>query len=316
MRSASMTIGRAPRRATFALLATVLAALSLPVGCGGDDRPDAYGNFEATEVTVSAEASGRLLDFVAREGLTLDAGAVVGRIETTAEQLRLDETIARRRSAEARIAEAEAQVDVLLAQLETAREELARERRLAAAEASTERQVNLRQGEVRRLEEQVEAARRTATSAARELGAIEAQIAQVEDRIADAEIVNPITGTVLAVYAEPGELVTTGAPLYDLADLDPITLRAYLAETQLGEVRLGQEVVVRWDVGEDRFGERPGRVTWIADEAEFTPTRIQTREERVDLVYAVEVAVANPEGRLKVGMPAEIEIPGDREASE
>lgn len=291
-----------PRFLTLIFLA-VLAAC-------GEDEPDAYGNFEATEVVVAAEASGRLVSFHPREGARLAAGAVVAQIDTTTLALQRDELVSRRQSAETRTAETDAQVGVLQAQLSTARTEYERTLRLFRDEAATAQQLDRARGEVRVLEERIQAARATTGTARQEVGGAEARIAQVDEQIRKARVVNPSAGTVLTTYAERGEFVQTGQPLYKVADLDQMVLRAYVSGAQLPAVRIGQRVQVIVDSGQE--GETralPGTVAWIASEAEFTPTPVQTRDERADLVYAIEVRVPNRDGLLKIGMPAEVDLP-------
>jgi HlyD family secretion protein len=321
----------------FALPVVLVLAL-FAVACGDDDRSDAYGNFEATETTVSAEARGRLLELSVREGDPVEAGQVVGRIESSGLEADREALVARRQSLEsqrtvaqtralaarARIAEAEAAAGALAAQLDTARRELERTRRLFEDRAATERELSERQGRVAELEERLEQARAGAAAARAEArvpeaeaGAVDAQVAEVDARIrqaelalGDAEVENPAAGTVVTVLAEVGETVAFGAPLYTVADLDPITLRAYVTGEQLPGLRLGQEVTVLTDEfaegPADALERRPGRVVWIAREAQFTPTPIQTRDERAELVYAFDVQVPNPDGRLKIGMPGEV----------
>ena len=277
----------------------------LAAGCG-EPEPDAYGNFEATEVTVSAEASGRLLRLDAREGTTLRTGQLVGLVDTTSLALQRRELLARKRAAGARLEEVARRVDGLQAQLRTARQEYERDLRLFEEEAATARQVNLREGEVRALERQVEATRAQRRAAEEEIASVDAQVEQVRERITDSVIENPLDGVVLTQFADAGEFVGVGQPLYDIARLDTLELRAYVTEAQLARVRLGQRVTVSYDVGEDRRASRPGVITKVASEAEFTPTPIQTRQERTSLVYAIEVTVPNPDGAIKVGMPGEV----------
>lgn len=288
----------------LALLGSAVATVAL-AGCG-DDEADAYGNFEADEVVVSAEAGGRLLRFDVEEGTRLLAGAVVGVIDTATLVLQREELSAQQRSATGRAAEAEAQIRVLEAQLATAIDEYERTVRLYRAEAATARQLNLAEGEVRVLRRRIEAARVQSSVARQEIGGAEARRRQVEQRVGDSHVTNPLSGTVLATFAEPGEFVQPGQPLYRIADLQTLTLRAYVSGAQLARVRLGAQVTVRYDAGDDEYGRVAGRVTRIASEAEFTPTPIQTREERTDQVYAVEIRVANPDGALKIGMPGEL----------
>lgn len=288
--------------------ASVAVALLALGGCRTNE-PDAYGNFEASEVVVSAEGSGRLLRFEARQGEPLAAGAVVALIDTTTLGLQTQELASQQAASLTRTREAEAQIGVLQAQLETAREEHARTLRLFRAEAATAQQLNLAEGEVRVLEQRIDAARAQAEGARQEVGGVQARTAQVQEQIRRAQVVNPAAGTVLTTYAEPGEFVQPGQPLYKIADLRALTLRAYVSGAQLAAVRLGQRVTVQVDGGEDARIGLPGTVTWISSEAEFTPTPIQTRDERTEQVYAVKVRVDNPDGVLKIGMPGEVVLP-------
>lgn len=283
----------------------LFAAALLLAGCKKDE-PDAYGNFEAKEVVVAAEGSGRLLRFEARQGEPLAAGAVVALIDTTELALRTQELASQQAGAVTRTREAEAQIGVLMAQLATAREEHARTLRLYRAEAATAQQLNLAEGEVRVLEERVRAARAQTEAVREEVGGVQARTAQVQDQIRRSQVVNPAAGTVLTTYSETGEFVQPGQPLYKIADLRALTLRAYVSGAQLAAVRLGQRVTVQVDGPEDARVGFPGTVTWISPEAEFTPTPIQTRDERTEQVYAVEIRVANPDGVLKIGMPGEV----------
>ncbi|HEX6041000.1 HlyD family secretion protein [Longimicrobium sp.] len=302
-----MNINRSISAVSLVLLPLLLA------GCRKDE-PDAYGNFEADEVVVSAEGSGQLLRFAARQGEPLAAGAVVALIDTTALALRTAELASQEAATVTRTREAQAQIGVLEAQLATAREEHARTLRLFRAEAATAQQLNLAEGEVRVLEERIRAARAVTEAARQEVGGVQARAAQVQEQIRQSQVVNPVAGTVLATYSEQGEFVQPGQPLYKIADLGTLTLRAYVSGAQLAAVRVGQRVTVQVDAGEDARRGFPGTVTWISPEAEFTPTPIQTRDERTEQVYAVEIRVANPQGMLKIGMPAEVVLAAEAPA--
>jgi HlyD family secretion protein len=257
-------------------------------------------------VVVSAEVAGRLLRFDPDEGDRLPAGALVGQIDTLSLALQRAELRALQRASGSRTSQAEAQIDVLRAQLATARDEHARIARLYEAEAATAQQLARSEGEVRVLEEQIRGARAQTTGAREEAGGAEARIARIDEQIARSRIMNPIAGTVLATYVEEGEFAQPGGPLYRIARLDTLTLRAYVSGGQLTRVVIGDEVRVQVDAGDGELRTVPGRVTWIASEAEFTPTPIQTREERTDLVYAVRIRVPNPDGAIKIGMPGEV----------
>lgn len=293
-------------RLSKAAALTALVVVSALVGGCGEEEPDAYGNFEAREVVVSAEIGGRLLRFEPDEGDRLPGGSVVGQMDTATLALQRDELLAKRSASRTRTTEAGAQIGVLRAQLGTARAEYERTLRLYRVEAATARQLNQAEGEVRVLEERIQAARAQAETVREEAGGADARLAQIAEQIRKSRIVNPITGTVLTTYVEAGEFVRPGAPLYEVADLDVLTLRAYVSGAQLAAVRLGAPLEVRVDAGEGELLRVPGRVTWIASEAEFTPTPIQTREERTDQVYAVKIRVANPDGAIKIGMPGEV----------
>ena len=269
---------------------------------------DAYGNFEATEVTVASEVPGRVLRLDAEEGRRLTAGEEVGLVDSTALVLQRAELLARRASAQARIREVEATAAVFETQQGIAERELERTRRLLAAQAATAQQGDRAERDVRVLREQLQGAQAARVTVLREVASIEAQVATLEDRIRRSRIVAPEAGTVLTRYVEPGELVQAGSPLFKMASLDTLILRAYVSGAQLSQVALGQVHVVRVDAGGDSLRTLEGRVTWIAPAAEFTPTPIQTREERVMQVYAVKLAVPNADGRLRLGMPAELTL--------
>lgn len=307
------------------IIVGVLLAIILFSGCGHEPESDAYGNFRATEVTVSAQAQGRLVAFTAEEGARLVAGEIVGLVDTT--QLALQRQallaqrtglIAQRQAILAQEPEIAAQAGALRAQLATAEEELGRTRRLYDDDAATARELNQRQGEVAVLQRQVEQAlarsggvREQAGSIAAQVGQTEAQLREIGTRIDDARVRNPEAGTVLSVVARRGETVHPGAPLYTIANIDTLTLRAYATGRQLPRLRIGMPVDVVVDETGGGTQTLPGRVTWIASDAQFTPTPIQTRDQRAELVYAFDVRVANPDGRLKIGMPGEVRFGKD-----
>ena len=286
-------------------LSQLLAVLA---GCTAPE-PDAFGTFEADEVTVSAEVDGRLLRFDVREGERLEAGARVGLVDTVPIALQLREARSRLAAARSGTGQAEAEIAALRAELATAERDLARVERLHADEAATDRQLDEARTRASVLRDRVRAAVSGRAGRSEEATAIEAQIDRLEDRLDRSRIRNPVTGTVLTTVVEAGEFVQPGRALYQIARLDTLTFRAYVDGGLLGELRLGQPASVTVDAGEGRRS-HDGTVSWIASEAEFTPTPIQTREERTDLVYAVEIRVPNPDGRLKIGMPADVVFGG------
>ena len=287
------------------ILLAGLAALTL-AACRGKGA-DAFGNFEATEVTVAAEVGGRLLSFRLEEGDRVAEAAVVGVVDTVPLLLERQALAARRAAASAGTREAAANIAALEVQRSIADRELARTERLLKQSAATAQQGDRADHDARVVREQLSGARAARGSAHQQVAALDAELGSIDDRLARARIASPLTGTVLARYVEPGEYVQAGQPLFKLASLDSLTFRAYVSNAQLTRLKLGQEVRIAVDRG-DSLATMPGRVTWIASAAEFTPTPIQTREERADQVYAVKIAVANAEGRLRIGMPGELTI--------
>ena len=277
--------------------------------CRHTQEPDAYGNFEATETVVSAEASGALLWFTPTEGQQVAPGTLLGVIDTA--QLALDraQIRAQRSSVSSRETESARQIDVLEVQREFANRAYARTRRLFAEKAATAQQLEQAEREYRVLGEQLAAARAQRQSVSGDASASDARVAQIADRIAKSRIAAPFAGTVLATYTRAGEFVQPGQPLFRLANLDSLTLRAYVTEPQLSQLRIGQRVEVSVDRPEGVRLTVPGTVSWVAAKAEFTPTPVQTRDERADLVYAVKIRVANRNGVLKIGMPADVAFP-------
>jgi HlyD family secretion protein len=206
----------------------------------------------------------------------------------------------------ARASEVGQNVDVLLVQRDIARRNYERMKRLFAEQAATARELDQAERDYRVLVQQIEAARAQRHTAGEDVTTGDARVAQIAERIAKSRVLNPVSGTVLVTYAEAGEVVQQGQPLYKVADTDSLVVRAYIAETQLARVKVGQTVQVTVDVADGKRVGMPGVVTWISPEAEFTPTPIQTRDERGDLVYAIKIRVANPRGVAKIGMPADV----------
>lgn len=293
------------KRSTMYLLLLILA------GCSRSESFDATGTFEATEITVSAEASGRILAFDVNEGDRIAQGQTVGTIDTVQlylQKMQLERQIASVRSNRPDISK---QVTALREQIAQQEAERTRVKRLLDDGAATTKQLDDIDASLKILNGQLEATlstlRNNTASIDENSSSIELQIAQVEDRLAKCRIVSPVTGTVLAKYAETGELASTGRPLMKVADLDHIYLRAYFTSEQLAALQLGQEVTVTADFGADEQYEYPGHIIWIASESEFTPKNIQTRNTRANLVYAVKIAVEN-DGRLKIGLYGEVNL--------
>jgi HlyD family secretion protein len=285
---------------------TGLTALALMLtSCGNDNgKADGYGNFEATEITVSAEATGKLMAFDVEEGERLNEGQVVGYIDTIQLSLKKAQLLASRQKIEATSSSVLSQIDVYREQERTLTVEKNRILNMLKDSAATQKQLDDVEGRLSVLQRQIASVRAQNASVLSELETLDAQLAQIDDQIRKSVITNPETGTVLIKYAEPGEVTSFGKPLYKLGKLDDMILRVYVSEVQLPSLSIGEQVDVRID---DAEGMRtlPGTITWISSTAEFTPKVIQTKEERVNLVYAVKVAVKN-DGALKIGMPGEI----------
>jgi HlyD family secretion protein len=299
-------------RRSLLIIALGFGAVAL-TSCRNEDA-DAYGNFEATEVTVAAEVGGRLLELRLDEGDRVSRGAVVGAVDTVPLILERRATAARRAAAAARAREANTTIAALEVQQTIADRELARTERLLKNAAATAQQGDRAEREARVVKEQLAGARVGRAALSQEVAALDAQVALIDERLARSRIISPLDGTILTRYVEPGEFVQQGQPLFKLASLDSLTFRAYVSGSQLTSLRLGQAVRVGVDRA-DSIATLAGRVTWISSVAEFTPTPIQTRDERADQVYAVKVAVKNPDGVLRIGQPGELLL-GNAEVEE
>lgn len=292
-------------RSAYVLMTLILAQLSLS-GCSNNGKSDAYGQFEATETTISAEASGKLLQFNADGGILLREGQKVGIVDTSQLVLQRDELKSQLESIKARIANINAEVEVQKEELALAESNLKRTRALKKDGAATEQQLDDAESRVQTARKRIRALQTQKQSIRANIDATKSRIAQVEDKLSDAQIINPVNGRVLTSFVEPHEMVQKGQPLYQIADLDTLDLRIYISGAQLPSVKLGQQVEVLVDKNADENQALSGRVSWIASDAEFTPKMIQTKEERVTQVYAVKVKVPNPNGMIKIGMPGEV----------
>ncbi|WP_299213354.1 HlyD family efflux transporter periplasmic adaptor subunit [uncultured Aquimarina sp.] len=279
--------------------------------CGNGEKSDAYGSFEATTITVSAKGSGELLKFNIEEGQKLNANTVVGAIDTLQLHLEKLKTQATIEALDGKLQEAAPEVAILLKDRSNLIRERDRTERLFKEKAATAKQLDDYNGKIDLINQQINSTRRNVGVANRavlsERKPLQAQVALINQQINDHIISNPISGTVLTKFVEPNELVNQGAPLYKIANLDELTLKAYTSANLLQDVKLNDTVKVLIDDDKDGYKELSGTISWIASEAEFTPKTIETKEERVNLVYAIEVKVKN-NGTLKIGMPGEIEF--------
>lgn len=267
------------------------------------------GTFEATEVTVSAEAAGPITSLDVEEGDTVTANATVGCIDTV--QLHLQKLQLMKQSASNRSTTPDISAQAASLRQQIAHQQYERDRisNLLKDGAATQKQYDDANASIRILKGQLSALMSTLGNNTRAIdessSAIDLQIAAVEDRIAHCKVSSPISGTVLAKYAEQGEYAAPGHPLFKVADLNRIYLRAYFTSPQLADISLGREVTVRATYGDNHNQDYKGRITWIASESEFTPKNIQTDDTRANLVYAVKISVVN-DGKLKIGMSAEV----------
>ena len=286
--------------------------LALFSACGnGAPKYDATGTFETTEVLVSAEASGRLLYFDIEEGMLLKAGEEVGVVDTVQLYLKKLQLEASIKSVEEQRPEILKQVAATKEQISAAQRERNRVANLLKVGAANQKQLDDAEDQLEVLRKQLVAQNSTLSNSHQSLtwqsSSVGIQVAQVEDQLKKCHITSPITGTVLAKYAEAGELTAMGTPLFKVADTEQMYLRAYITSEQLSQVKLGQKVTVFSDYGTDEHKQYPGVVTWISDTSEFTPKTILTKNERANLVYAVKIAVHN-DGLLKIGMYGGVEF--------
>lgn len=284
---------------------SLLSLLTILFSCNSNnEKADGYGNFEATEVTISSEANGKIEFLNLEEGDVLLPKTQVGLVDTMQLYFAKQQLIASKNTIFSKSANVLSQRKVLQEQLKTTTIEKNRIHNMFAENAATKRQVDEINGRVNVLEEQIKSVETQNAPILNEIQSVEVQIKKIEDQIQKSKIINPIKGTVLVKYAEPNEVTSFGKPLYKIADISEMTLRVYISEEQLATVKIGQKVKVTIDSSKESKS-YSGSVSWIASEAEFTPKIVQTKEERVNLVYAVKLLVKN-DGSLKIGMPGEM----------
>jgi HlyD family secretion protein len=287
-----------------------LLAISLLTSCQSEEaRFDASGNFETTETVVAAKAQGQLLRLAVAEGDELPAGREVGVIDTTQLYLRKRQLQASARAVRQQTPNVPAQLGALAQQLANLQRERQRVVNLVKADAVPSKQLDDIDYQIATARQQLAAQRSAlgtqASGTAAQAAPLQEQVQQVNDQLRNSQVVNPVAGTVLTVYVEPSEVVNYGQPLYKIGNTKTLILRAYVAGEQLTRVQLRQPVKVLVDAPEGKRREYTGRVQWVSSKAEFTPKVIQTKEDRVNLVYALKIAVPN-DGSLKIGMPADV----------
>lgn len=270
---------------------------------------DAYGNFETTTVIISAQGNGVLSSFSVNEGDLLHKGDTLGYIDTVELHLKRRQLQAQIAALRSSLPEAGTQLQVVQQQLDHARREQERLKKLLADSAATQKQKDDMDAQVKLLQKKYASLQSSLSVQTRsilsKIRPLQLQIAQIDVHIKRCVIISPITGTVLTKYAEPHELVAIGKPLFSMGNLSEMILRAYITENQLASVRLGDTVLVQTDRPDGSYDKWEGVLQWISDQSEFTPKEIQTKEERVNRVYAIKIRVKN-DGKIKTGMPAEV----------
>ncbi|MBN2616100.1 MAG: efflux RND transporter periplasmic adaptor subunit [Bacteroidales bacterium] len=283
-----------------------LALISLvAVSCNNEQpKADGFGNFDTHNAAIiSAQTAGNILQFSVQEGMQLSKGQVVGLIDTTDLHLKKEVLVNQRTAVSSQLTNIGAAIAVQKQQLEINQVNLERTRKLYEAKAATQKQWDDISGLVALNKKQITATESQRTQILAQIQTIDAQIAEIEHQMDKCVIKNPVAGTVLVKYAETGELAAPGKPLYQIADLKWMELKAFISGSQLGLIKPGQKVKVYYDKNKTMDADTEGTVLWISSTAEFTPKTIQTKEERVNLVYAVKIRVNNENGALKIGMP-------------
>ncbi len=287
----------------------VLSSLLLIMGAckGNNGRADAYGNFEADEIIVSAQSQGTLLFLTAEEGNMLEKDQLVGKIDTSSPAIKKEQLLAQHLVIKARLHNLDAQLKVQDEQRANLVREVERTEKLLKDNAATQQQYDDIVGKLRVLDSQTEALSSQRNIINGEQTVLNAQLDDVSNLLAKCRIISPLQGTVIEKYVEAGELVTPGKALFKIANIGEMELKVYVSGTQLSSIAIGDSVNVLIDGRNKSLQALRGYVSWISPEVEFTPKIIQTREERVNMVYAVKIRVMN-DGRLKIGMPGEVQF--------
>ncbi|MBP6872684.1 MAG: HlyD family efflux transporter periplasmic adaptor subunit [Bacteroidales bacterium] len=275
------------------------------VSCNRNEKSDAYGNFEASEVIVSSQSNGQIKYLNIEEGMQVNVGDTIAMTDTIDLSLKREQLISQSKVILARLQNIDSQISVQEQQKKNLLVDRERVGNLLKDGAATQKQMDDISGNLDLISKQIRATAVQKESVRAELGTLEAQVRQVEESMNKCFIVSPLSGTVLVKFAEAGEITTPGKPVCKVANLETLELKVYISGDQLPYLRLGDNVDVMIDKDKSGFTNLTGRVSWISPKAEFTPKTIQTKKERVNLVYAAKVLVPN-DGSLKIGMPGEI----------
>jgi len=310
----------------FIALAAFMSIVFLGMGCKQEVKNyDASGAFEADEVIISSEANGVIKEFHVEEGQVMEANKVLGYIDSTQLYLRKKQLMAQIRATGSRIPNIleqtsfyNQQMDATKVRLMNLQKEQKRFQSLVAADAAPKKQLDDINNQIDEVQKQLDVIKQQQAAQVSALKTqtegfkndplpLYVQIEQLNDQISKCKIINPMSGTVLLKYADANEMTAQGKPLYKIADLSNILLRAYISGSQLPNVKLGQKVTVMTDNGQGAYDNQEGVVTWISDKAEFTPKTIQTKDERANAVYAIKIKVKN-DGKYKIGMYGEVKF--------
>lgn len=285
----------------------IIAVALLAFGAckNGEKKSDAFGNFEAVETIVSSETAGKLLSMEVKQGDQLESGSLIAQIDTTEITLKKLQTEAQLVASETKKQNVTAQINVLKEQKKNAQTTQQRVAKMFADKAATQQQMDDINGQLNVLDKQVSATNTQFQLIASEMEVVKRQLDLFNEQLTKCRVKSPAKGTVLETYLETGELATPGKPVLKMADLSNLELKVYVSGAQLTNVKLGNEVKVMIDSGAKEMQSLSGKISWISSESEFTPKIIQTKEERVKLMYAVKIIVPN-DGSLKIGMPGEV----------
>jgi HlyD family secretion protein len=286
---------------------TSLALFVTLTGCNNKEKTDAYGNFTSTEIIVSAESSGKVLVKNTEEGDKIGEGDLIYVIDTLQNSLKRTELDKRKNSIISKTSNFSAQIEVFQQQKKSMETDQIRIKAMIQDGAATKKQLDDITNQLSIIDKQIRQVGTNFAGVQAEIESIDAQIAQISDIIERSKVKSPVKGTILETYAEKGESISAGKPLFKVADLDVMELKAYFSGNQLPLLKIGSTVKVMVDNGEGGIANYEGIISWISSESEFTPKIIQTREERINLVYAVKIRVKN-DGSLKINMPGEVKL--------
>ncbi len=291
----------------YTFLGVLVIIMSVSCTSSNGDS-DAFGNIETNDITISSEVSGKLLELTIDEGYSVEINQLIGVIDTVPQILKLKQLTAQLSAAYARLQGIKAQIAVHDEQVAVLNKELERTKKLYADSAATLRQLDDIVGKYSIAAKQRATFDAQLAGVMAEIEAVRAQTEQANDLLLRCKIISPISGTIVSRYVNAGELVVAGNPICRIAPIDTVLARVYFDEAQLSAIKIGDRVKVLADKRDKSFVEADGTIAWISAEAEFTPKVIQTRKERVSLVYAVKVRIPNADGTFKIGMPVEVKL--------